>query len=151
MFESSLVIPRLEQRAWPPSTAVVSPLSLLCPSPTLSTSTPSMGSRWRGVSFYKKRVSMGFQRSSDFVVVQNGTLTWLSMWIKFLTYKGSLGLSWNFIVYSLSHGELKIEFSHVCVQRFTGASGQQSALRDLLFACCAGESLLDFLQELFTR
>ena len=37
------------------------------------------------------------------------------------------------------------------IQRFTGASGQQSALRDLLFACCAGESLLDFLQELYTR
>ena len=28
------------------------------------------------------------------------------------------------------------------IQRFTGASGQQSALRDLLFACCAGKSLL---------
>ena len=32
-------------------------------------------------------------------------------------------------------------------QRFTGASGQQSALRDLLFACCAGKSLLKTSKE----
>ena len=72
---------------------------------------------------------MGFQRSSDFVVVQNGTLTWLSMWIKFLTYKGSLGLSWNFIVYSLSHGELKIEFSEVHWGFWAAVSSKGSAFR----------------------
>ena len=37
------------------------------------------------------------------------------------------------------------------IQRFTGASGQQSALRDLLFACCAGKSLIKVQKKLFTR
>ena len=74
---------RREQKDYPHSTEVASPPSPLSPSQTLSTSTPSTGSRWG----------------------------------KFF---------------------LDISIIQALLQRLTGSSGQQSALRDLLFACCAG-------------